>query len=72
MGRKSNMCRIDQGFRLLVSFGVLYLALFMPEFVDNVVINGLLVVFGVVNTFAAVTAFCPVYYLANFSTLRKV
>lgn len=68
---KKNMCRLDQVVRLVVAGLSFYLGIINPGIIDNQMVNGLLVFFGAVNVYAGIAAWCPVYALANLSTLRK-
>lgn len=64
-----NVSLLDRGIRALVSVVVLYVAL-EGSFVSGSFVVALLVGFAALNIFSVITAICPVYTMAQISTIR--
>lgn len=65
---KLNMNKLDRGLRIAGSIFLIYIGFINTGIVTNSVINILLGSFGLLNLVSALAGFCPVYYLAQFST----
>lgn len=65
---KRNMGQLDRLLRAIIGLVLIYIGFFATELVDNIVINLLLGLLGLLNLAAATTAYCPVYRLANLQT----
>ena len=68
---KKNMCTLDRSIRVCLGVGLLYLAFFDTSFSLDIYIKVLLGIIGLVNISSGFMAYCPVYKLANLSTLKK-
>lgn len=68
---KKNMGGIDRSLRVIIAVVLIYFGLVDTSLVDNEVVRYIMVVFGVLNTVTASLAFCPMYTLANLSTMSK-
>lgn len=68
---KCNMGYLDRLLRSAAGLALIYIGFFSPELVNNPVINLLLGLLGLLNVAAALTAYCPVYSLANINTGNK-
>lgn len=62
---------VDRGIRLVVAAILFYFGLVDTALIENGVVHGIMVLFGVLNTLTAVAGFCPLYTLADLSTLPK-
>ncbi|MGD8547388.1 MAG: DUF2892 domain-containing protein [Thiohalophilus sp.] len=63
-----NMSFLDRLLRAVAGVVLIYIGFFATHLVDNIIINLLLGLLGLLNLAAALTAFCPVYKLADFNT----
>lgn len=66
-----NMSFLDRLMRALTGVILIYIGFFATQLVDNLIINLLLGLLGLLNLAAALTAFCPVYKLANLNTEKS-
>ena len=64
-----NMSGIDRALRAVLGAVLIYLPFSATPLVADAVIVGLLAIFGLVNLGSAVVGHCPVYRLANLSTV---
>ncbi|MGD9000856.1 MAG: DUF2892 domain-containing protein [Granulosicoccaceae bacterium] len=71
MTLQTNLGGIDRIVRTIIGALLIYLGLFATDLITNQVVRYMLVVFGVINIITAIIAFCPMYALANISTLPK-
>jgi len=71
MHLKRNLHTIDRVVRLVLGVGCVYLGFIDTAIIDNRVAAALVGIFGIVNLFAAVTSFCPVYGATGISTYRS-
>ena len=68
---KKNMGGIDRTLRILVAGALFYFGLLDTSLVDNQVARYIMLAFGGMNLLTAVLAFCPMYTLANLSTVSS-
>jgi len=67
----ANMCTLDRTARTVIGIVFIYIG-FMDTYLDiDDLIRILLGIFGIINIGSAYLAFCPIYKLANLSTLKK-
>lgn len=66
-----NLSNIDRIIRTLLGLVLIYYGFVDPSVIANPVAATLVGLFGLINIFAGITAFCPVYKLAGLSTCRK-
>ncbi|MDH4275080.1 MAG: DUF2892 domain-containing protein [Gammaproteobacteria bacterium] len=64
----TNMHRVDQIVRVFVSIACIYLGFIATGVIGQPIMNLLVGIFGIINLFSAVTAFCPVYFVSGIST----
>lgn len=69
MNLKCNMGRIDQVLRLIIGLVLLYVGFMNTSIINDSLINNILGVLGIINIAASLSRVCPVYYMANISTL---
>jgi hypothetical protein len=62
---------IDRSLRLIVAGVLLYFGLIDTSLVTNEVVRAIMVIFGVLNTVTSVVGFCPMYTLADLTTIPK-
>lgn len=68
---KMNMCRMDRSLRVIFSLILMYIGFIETQIINNTLINALTGGFGILNLISALLGFCPIYFLAQISTLRK-
>lgn len=65
---RRNLSSIDQLVRLLVGVACVYIGFIDAEIVGNELISILIGSFGVINIFAALFSYCPVYAACGVNT----
>ena len=68
---KINMGLIDRTARILIGAALVYLGVINTDIILNNVIRYCLLGFGIMNLMTAILGFCPMYTLANITTLKK-
>lgn len=68
---KINMCFLDRTLRVVAGFVLLYFAFFDTTLLNNMYIKILIGFFGLLNMGSAFFGHCPIYNLANLSTVKK-
>jgi membrane-bound ClpP family serine protease len=68
---KRNLHTIDRVVRLLVGMGCVYLGFIDLNIIGNTLASTLVGIFGIINLFAALFSYCPVYGLTGISTYRS-
>lgn len=66
-----NMCTLDRVVRILAGAALVYIGFFASHLINNDIINLFLVLLGLINVGAALTAHCPLYSLASISTWKR-
>lgn len=66
-----NMSFLDRLLRAIAGIMLIYIGFIATHLVHNTIINLLLGLLGLLNLAASLTAFCPVYKLANFDTEKR-
>ncbi|WP_417516057.1 DUF2892 domain-containing protein [Minwuia sp.] len=66
-----NMHNVDRALRLIIGLVLLWIGVIDQDIIANQLIAWALGLFGVVNIVSALMAFCPVYFMAGFSTRTK-
>lgn len=69
MNLKCNMGRLDQVLRMMIGLVLIYVGFISTSIINDSLINNILGVLGITNIAAAFTRICPVYYMANISTI---
>ncbi len=64
----ANLSKIDRLLRGFIGIGVTAFALFNGDIIDDVFIEVLLGIFGVLNLISLFFGWCPVYQIAGIST----
>ncbi len=67
-----NMGRTDRILRFILGWALIFLGLVYTGVVDDVLLNGLIVAFGLMNVISAIVSVCPAYIMAKISTIRQV
>lgn len=65
---KSNLSNVDRYTRGAIGIGVTAFALFNGSIIEDVFIEVLLGIFGLLNLISLFTGWCPVYQIAGIST----
>jgi hypothetical protein len=68
---KRNLHTLDRVIRLIVGLGCIYFGFIDTTLIGNVLAATLVGIFGVVNLFASVVSYCPVYGVTGISTYRS-
>jgi hypothetical protein len=71
MALTTNMGGVDRAIRVVVALGLLYVGLFDSGLVANQVVRCILVAFAIINLVTAMAGFCPLYHLANLSSVSR-
>lgn len=71
MSLRRNMCVVDRLFRTALGVVLIYVGFIDTGLISSPLVNYLLGGFGVVNIASALLAHCPLYALANLSTVRE-
>jgi len=66
-----NMHNIDRALRLALGLILIWIGFIDQGLISNQLISIAIGLFGVVNVVSAGAAFCPVYFMAGFSTRRE-
>jgi hypothetical protein len=69
MSLKCNIGRLDQVLRTVTGLVLVYVGFVNTAIINDSLINNALGVFGVINIVVGFIRVCPVYYMANISTL---
>lgn len=70
MAHRPNMCTVDRIARTLIGVALLYVGFVDAAIISSDLIGYLVGALGAINVGSALLAYCPVYSLANVSTLR--
>ncbi|MDB2330433.1 DUF2892 domain-containing protein [Alteromonas sp.] len=71
MALQSNLNTIDRVLRGMIGICVTSFALFNGDVIDDIFIEVLLGIFGVLNLISLTSGWCPVYQLAGISTKKR-
>lgn len=66
-----NMHTIDRAVRVAISLLLLWIGFIDQGMISNQLISWAIGLFGVLNLVSASAAFCPIYFIAGFSTRRE-
>jgi hypothetical protein len=66
-----NLCLADRIIRGSASIAMLVFAVFWAEQIGDVLLQLIVIVFAILNLISFVLGWCPVYKLANISTLKN-
>lgn len=69
MSLKCNIGKLDQVLRIVTGLVLIYVGFVNTAIINDSLINNVLGVFGVINIVVGFIRVCPVYYMANISTL---
>jgi hypothetical protein len=69
MRLKCNIGRLDQVLRIMTGLVLIYVGFLNSSIINDTLINNVLGIFGVINIAVGFIRICPVYYVANISTL---
>lgn len=67
---EKNLCTLDRLARGVIGVVTAYFGLFGGDLIGEPIVQGILVVFGLLNLISLLTAWCPVYQVAGLSTLK--
>lgn len=65
---KKNLHTIDRAVRLVLGVGCTYIGFLDSSIIGNSLAAILVGIFGIINLFAAVFSYCPIYGLTGIST----
>jgi len=68
---EKNLSSTDRIIRGALSIALIVFALFMGDLIGDVLLQAIIIVFAILNMISFVLGWCPVYKLANISTLKK-
>jgi len=68
---RKNMGQIDRLIRVVTGLVMMYLGFIDQSIIDDLTINLIVGVFGIISIAFAYIAFCPIYTLGNVSTAKK-
>ena len=68
---KKNLAIWDRGIRLAIATVMIGSSLFFRSWIGDDFLVSLIMTFGVLNLLASLLGWCPVYSLANISTLKE-
>jgi hypothetical protein len=68
---KRNLAIWDRGIRLVIATVMIGASLFFRSWIGDDLLVNLIVTFGMLNFLASLLGWCPVYSLANISTLKE-
>lgn len=68
MSFKRNLHSLDRVIRAIIGIVCLYLGFIDTSIIGNFLASILVGIFGLINIFAAVMAYCPVYGVTGIST----
>lgn len=68
---RKNMGQIDRLIRVITGLVMMYLGFIDQSIIDDLTINIIVGVFGIISIAFAYIAFCPIYTLGNVSTAKK-
>lgn len=68
---RKNMGQIDRLIRIVTGLVMVYLGFIDQSIIDDLTINLIVGVFGIISMVFAYIAFCPIYTLGNISTAKK-
>lgn len=66
-----NMSDLDRLLRVTAALVLIYISYFSEQLISNAIISLLLGLLGLLNLAAAITAFCPLYRLADIDTRKN-
>lgn len=66
-----NMGQIDRIIRIASGLVLMYIGFIEQSIIDDLAINIIVGVFGLVSAAFAYIGFCPIYTLGNVSTVKK-
>ena len=69
MSLKCNIGKLDQALRIMTGLVLIYVGFVNTSIINDALINNVLGVFGIINIAVGFIRVCPVYYMANISTL---
>lgn len=65
-----NMHTIDRAIRVVLGLLLVWIGFIDQGMISNQLIAWAIGLFGIVNLVSAAAAFCPIYFMAGFSTRR--
>lgn len=68
---KKNLAIWDRGIRLVIATFMIGSSLFFRSWIGDDFLASLIMTFGILNLLASLLGWCPVYSLANISTLKE-
>ena len=68
---RKNMGQIDRLIRTVTGLAMMYFGFVDQSIIDDLTINLIVGVFGIVSIAFAYIAFCPIYTFGNISTAKK-
>lgn len=68
---KKNLCLADRLIRGTISIALLVFAVFWAEQIGDIILQILIIIFAGLNLISFAIGWCPVYKLANISTIPK-
>jgi hypothetical protein len=68
---KVNLCKLDRIIRGVLSVALIIFAVFWADKIGDVLLQTLIIVFALLNLISFAIGWCPVYKLANISTLKS-
>lgn len=71
MALQSNLNTIDRVLRGMIGICVTSFALFNGDVIDDIFIEVLLGIFGLLNLISLASGWCPVYQIAGISTKKR-
>lgn len=67
---KRNLHTLDRVVRLVIGVACVYIGFIDTSMIGNALASTLVGIFGIINLFAAVFSYCPVYGVTGISTYR--
>lgn len=68
---KKNLSTIDRTLRGIVGIVCCYFGFFGEDTIGEPIVQGILIIFGVLNIISLLTGWCMVYQAANIDTSRQ-
>ncbi|WP_428981106.1 YgaP family membrane protein [Marinomonas phaeophyticola] len=65
-----NLSTIDRTLRGVIGVSIFIFTLFFSNYIEDSIVWWLLFIFSVLNLVSLLTAWCPIYHLANLSTYK--
>jgi len=68
---KTNVGRLDQTLRIIISLIFIYIGFVDRDFIYDSLSSNIIGIFGVVFLIVAITRFCPLYVITDINTCHK-